>query len=212
MLNNVFDENQQINQLKSFEGKVDSDDLTHDMEAIKYFLWLNAERSGLFFANHIILVEGPTEQVLINYLISEEVIKLAQPGLFILDCMGKYNMHRFMNLLGNLNIPHSVLFDGDNNKGKHAELKKLLEESKNRYTVELEFFPKDIEDFLGIPPVRLKHRKPQHVMICFQNGKVTDECKQALIDLLNKMINDLADSSVSGDDLGSAIATPATVL
>ena len=38
------------------------------MEAVKHFLWLNPDRSSIFFANHVLLVEGPTEVALINKL------------------------------------------------------------------------------------------------------------------------------------------------
>lgn len=39
-------------------SRMESDDCKHEMEAVKYFLWLNPERCGLFFSNHVLLVEG----------------------------------------------------------------------------------------------------------------------------------------------------------
>ncbi len=87
-----------------------------EMEAVKYFLWLNPERCGVFFAKRTLIVEGPSELVLINYLIQTGKIRTPAGGLSVLDAMGKFNIHRFMNLLGDLKIEHSVLHDADPNK------------------------------------------------------------------------------------------------
>ena len=91
------------------QKKLHADDVRPEMEAVKHFLWLNSDRSGIFFANHALLVEGPTEVALINKLIDDGKIKGADCGLQLLDCLGKYNIHRFMNLLGHLGIAHSVI-------------------------------------------------------------------------------------------------------
>ena len=85
-------------------NRLHQDDVKPEMEAVKHFLWLNTDRSGLFFANHALLVEGPTEVALINKLIDDGKIKGADCGLHVLDCLGKYNIHRFMNLLSHLGI------------------------------------------------------------------------------------------------------------
>ena len=59
----VFQENQQINEIlagTSYEAELD--DLKEEMEAVKYFLWLNAERCGMFFSQQVLLV--PVELLL----------------------------------------------------------------------------------------------------------------------------------------------------
>lgn len=38
-------------------------------EAIRYSLWLDTERSSLFFADMVLICEGATEKVFIDYLI-----------------------------------------------------------------------------------------------------------------------------------------------
>lgn len=153
--------------------KLHQDDVRPEMEAVKHFLWLNADRSGLFFANHALLVEGPTEVALINKLIDDAKIKGADCGLQVLDCLGKYNIHRFMNLLGHLGISHSVIHDDDNNKDEHADLNQLIQITKHAtLTLAVQPIAQDLETFLGIPPAGSDHRKPQHVLFLYSEGKI----------------------------------------
>lgn len=158
------------------QKKLHTDDVRPEMEAVKHFLWLNSDRSGIFFANHVLLVEGPTEVALINKLIDDSRIKGADCGLQILDCLGKYNIHRFMNLLGHLGIAHSVIHDDDNNENEHADLNLLIQNSKHaKLTLSIHAVPKDVENFLKIPSAGSDHRKPQHVLFLYTEGKIDKE-------------------------------------
>ena len=155
------------------QNKLHADDIRPEMEAVKYFLWLNSDRSGIFFANHALLVEGPTEVALINKLIDDDKIKGADCGLQVLDCLGKYNIHRFMNLLGHLGIAHSVIHDDDDNKDEHADLNKLIQNSKHeKLTVSIYPVAQDVESFLNIRLAGSAHRKPQHVLFLYSEGKI----------------------------------------
>jgi putative ATP-dependent endonuclease of the OLD family len=113
----IVDANQVMNKIAAkwpnLKKKLEGNDEKPEMEAVKYFLWLNPDRCGLFFANHVLLVEGQAEQALIRKLVGDGKIDGAECGLYVLDCLGKYNIHRFMNLLAALGIPHSVLYDDD---------------------------------------------------------------------------------------------------
>lgn len=154
-------------------NRLHQDDVKPEMEAVKHFLWLNTDRSGLFFANHALLVEGPTEVALINKLIDDGKIKGADCGLHVLDCLGKYNIHRFMNLLSHLGISHSVIHDDDNNKGEHSDLNQLIQTSRHAtLTVSIQAIAKDLETLLGIPSAGAAHRKPQHVLYLYSEGKI----------------------------------------
>ena len=188
-LQRIFAENQQINvMLKGTSYEAEADDLKEEMESVKYFLWLDSERCGMFFARQVLIVEGPTERVLFNYLLSTGQIKMPKGGLFVLDCLGKFNIHRFMNLVDPLNIPHSVLFDADNGKPPHNKIKALIEANKNSRTHKIDTFPEDIEAFLGIPKAGKPHRKPQHVMLCLREGKITPATLAALINKVEALI------------------------
>lgn len=156
--------------------KLTADDERPEMEAIKYFLWLNPDRSSLFFADTVILVEGATESAFINKLIDDGKINIQNRGLYILDCMGKYNTHRFMNLLNRLGICYVVLYDDDNNKEEHSGLNQLIKDSNNpEFTMKIYPIQKDIETFLGIDPATSPHRKPQHLLYRYSEKKIPQD-------------------------------------
>lgn len=174
---NIVNANQAINAIAARFPKINArlhqDDAKPEMEAVKHFLWLNSDRSGLFFANHALLVEGPTEVALINKLIDDRRIQGGDCGLHVLDCLGKYNIHRFMNLVSHLGISHSVIHDDDNNKDEHAELNQLIQASKHAtLTVCVQTVAQNLETFLGIPSAGSEHRKPQHVLYLYSEGKI----------------------------------------
>jgi len=155
------------------QKKFHEDDVRPEMEAVKHFLWLNSDRSGIFFASHALLVEGPTEVALINKLIDDGRIKGADCGLQVLDCLGKYNVHRFMNLLSHLGIAHSVIHDDDSNTAEHSDLNQLIQSSKHEtLTLSISPIAKDLESFLNIPAAGSDHRKPQHVLYLYSEGKI----------------------------------------
>lgn len=142
------------------------------MECIKYALWLNPLRCSAFFANKVLLVEGPTETTLFGHMLDTGQITNPSGELFILDCMGKWNMHRFMNMLGALGISHAVLYDYDSGKQGDVEIEKTIQASRNPYTINVDRFPQDIETFLGVPPAGRPHRKPQHIMWHLHQGNI----------------------------------------
>lgn len=166
-----------------------ADDAKPEMEAVKHFLWLNPDRSSIFFANQVLLVEGPTEVALINRLVGDGKIKNADFGLYVLDCIGKYNIHRFMNLLGHLGVPHAVLHDDDNDKDEHEDLNQLIEDSRHAtLTLTVKRIPGDIETMLGVPPAGASHRKPQHVLYQYDVGKIEAAKLQAFCALVESCL------------------------
>ncbi len=97
-------------------------------------------------------------------------------------------MHRFMNICYHLKLPHSVLLDGDNNRGVHPIVLQLIEDSRNEFTKKISVFDHDIEDFLGIDSAGQKHRKPQHMMLRFQQNAISEERLNALIEKVHDLI------------------------
>lgn len=178
-LDALFLENQEINKLaaglKNYEAGTEESKI--EMEAVKYFLWLNPERCGVFFAKRTLVVEGPSELVLINYLIQTGQVRTPSGGLFVLDAMGKFNVHRFMNLLGELKIEHSVLHDADpiktgDDKVFHDSVNKLIQDKRNPFTQKIHVFPDDLEKFLGFTVPDKDHRKPSRLLLALKEGKI----------------------------------------
>lgn len=186
--NEIVDANQAIEKVAEKYPKVkksmQADDLKPEMEAVKYFLWLNPDRAGMFFAQNVLLVEGPSETALINRLLDDAKLNIPQ-GTYILDCLGKYNIHRFMSLLNALGIPHSVLHDDDDNKNEHQELNQLISESKHdEFTRAIVKISKDLESALDVKSPGSSHRKPQHLLYCYTTGQIKNDKLKKFCDLV----------------------------
>lgn len=135
-------------------------------EAIRYLLWLDSERCCAFFADIVLICEGATEKVFIDYLIKNEWNDLREKRTYVLDAMGKYNIHRYMNLFKELGIYHSVLADKDENRNVHAYVNQFIQEQRNEFTKSVDFFDKDIETFLGVTTLsgEQRYKRPLNVM------------------------------------------------
>jgi putative ATP-dependent endonuclease of OLD family len=184
----IVDANQTMNKIAvkwpKLKARLEADDFRPEMEAVKYFLWLNPDRCGMFFANHVLIVEGPSEQAFINKLLGDGIIRRPTDGLYVLDSIGKFNMHRFMNLLTALGIQHSVLHDDDNNKDEHADINQLIQDSKNALTTAVRSVASDLETLLEIPKPKSDHRKPQHLLFLHGTGQIAADKLQAFCDLV----------------------------
>ncbi len=159
------------------------------MEALKHFLWLNTDRCGAFFANHVLLVEGPTEVALVNGLIRDGKIRNAECGLHVLDCLGKFNMHRFMNLLSKLGVSHAVIHDDDKDEGAHAEINRLIEDTKHPILTQcIKRIAGNLETMLGVPSAGEERRKPQHMLYQYESGKIEGSKLNAFCALVEECI------------------------
>lgn len=158
-------------------------------EELKYFLWLDTERSSLFFARHVLLCEGASEKVYLDYLADNEWDFLRESRVYVLDCLGKYNLHRFIHLLTELGIPHSVIFDGDNSKGNHAVWNQIVCDASTKLTLGIHQFDEDLESFLGIPKPRGRDDlKPINIIKHHVDGLIDEKKKQDLEALVRKLI------------------------
>jgi hypothetical protein len=111
-------------------------------------------------------------------------------GLAVIDCMGKFNLHRFVALLDAFGVDHSVLYDGDSGQKQDAEVTAAIDGAKGSFTRRVTRFPVDLETELGITPLSRSesHRKPQYVLYQLETGAV-DPGK---LDLVMKEFSDLA--------------------
>ena len=156
----IFEDNRALNKIfesadKSGEAGDGDVDWDLELEETRHFLWLNPERCGMFFANRVLIVEGLSEQVVTNYLIKTGQISVGSRGAFVLEPWGKFNIHRFMNLLGGMQIKHAVLHDLDSGKtGKKKVIQdgvnELIQKSRNDSTVTVDTIPKNLEAFFDL--------------------------------------------------------------
>ena len=103
-------------------------------EEFRYGIYLDSERSSLFFAKHVVVCEGATERALFNCLLDKEWSDLKDRQIYFLDSLGKYNIHRFMALLHRLGIPHSIIHDSDKNTEKHKHINEMIKNNETDMT------------------------------------------------------------------------------
>lgn len=176
--------------LKNILGQsIEAKDL--DLEALRYSLWLDPDRCSAFFANFVLICEGASEKVLIDYLIKNKQLELSEKELYVLNAMGKENIHRYMNLFGKLGIKHSVLFDGDkkNKKNYHQRINTFLTNNKNAFTVKIDYFDNNLEDFLGITEESDSYKKPLNIMWHYKNSKIKDDKIQKLKTKISSLLS-----------------------
>jgi putative ATP-dependent endonuclease of the OLD family len=155
-------------------------DIATQEEQFRFQLWLDGERASLFFAGKVLLVEGATERGLFNYLLANDWHDLSAQHIYLVDVLGKYNFHRYMALMKAYGIPHGVMLDDDNAKHEHDAINKLVEASKNAYTLAAPVkFTDCLEKFLDLP-VPTKDRKPIEILKAITDGKIPADKLQAL--------------------------------
>jgi hypothetical protein len=159
------------------------------MASLKTELWMQATRTTGFFSQRVILVEGPSETALYSYLTTRGLMEPPIRGLAVIDCMGKYNIHRFVTIMGAFGIDHSVLYDGDNGRAQDAQVTVAIDGAKSGFTKRVTRFTNDLESELGITPLprNESNRKPQYILYCLESSLVdsskVDVMKQEFVDL-----------------------------
>lgn len=74
--------------------------------------WINPDRSELFFAKKVILVEGQTDKIILNYLAKK--LGIYKYDYSILECGSKSLIPQFLRLLNTFKIPYIAVYDKDN--------------------------------------------------------------------------------------------------
>lgn len=161
-----------------------------DDESFRYSLWLDTERASAFFTKHVLICEGATEKVIFDYLIANSWEDLQKKQIYVLDSMGKFNIHRYMNLFSELGINHSVLYDGDGEKMGQEEVNKYINDNKNDFTYAIDFFDVDMESFLGYEAPKSNHIKPLTALSKLANGEIPQEKIKELKDKITKLLQE----------------------
>jgi AAA ATPase domain len=125
--------------------------------------WINPDRSELFFAKRVLLVEGPTDKTLIPLLAK-------QLGIFrfdhtLVDCGSKDNIPLYCQLLNKFKIPYIAIYDRDHQAAKGDEGRVSADNSSALIEAAIEngigasvVFMNDIEEEVGM--VAGKKSKP----------------------------------------------------
>jgi hypothetical protein len=117
--------------------------------------WINPDRSELFFAKRVLLVEGPTDKALIPLLAK-------QLGVFrfdhtLVDCGSKDNIPLYCQLLNKFRIPYVAIYDKDHQAAKGADGKASADRSSSLIESAIDqaigtsvVFVNDIEEEVGM--------------------------------------------------------------
>jgi CRISPR-associated exonuclease Cas4 len=81
--------------------------------------WVNPDRSELFFAHKVILVEGATEKSVIPYIAQQ--IGCFKHEYSVIDCGSKNNIPAYIGLLNKFSIPYIAIYDIDHQQGKSQQ-------------------------------------------------------------------------------------------
>lgn len=166
--------NKSKEEAKKFIANSPNEDIAEQEEIFRFQLWLDGDRSTLFFANKVLIVEGATEKALFNYLLANDWGDLSDHHICIIDALGKFNFHRYMGLLEAYGIPHGVILDDDNEKNHHLVINELIESSANKYTLYSPIKLQNcLEIFLSIPMNSTRgDRKVLEILKAVTSGKI----------------------------------------
>ena len=81
--------------------------------------WINPDRSEIFFAKKVILVEGQTDKIVLGYL--SKRLGIYKYDYSILECGSKSLIPQFIKLLNVFKIPYVAVYDRDNHLWRTPE-------------------------------------------------------------------------------------------
>jgi hypothetical protein len=100
-----------------------------------------------------------------------------------------------MNLLGEMEIEHSVLHDLDDDKtgkekAKQDGLNELIQRSRNRFTVAIDIIPKNLEVYLGISHGENdRWKKAAKTLLMIKRGEIAEQKLTAFRDKIKKLVS-----------------------
>jgi len=151
-------------------------EIAEQQDRFRYQLWLDTERASMFFADRVLLVEGATERALFNYLLANEWISYGGERIFVVDVLGKFNFHRFLDLLGAFGIRHGVMFDNDDEKNHHKVINDLIRRRCNQYTLgKPAEFKGCLERHLNLPLPGRPEQKPLEILKVLEENSLTED-------------------------------------
>ncbi|WP_325062654.1 ATP-dependent nuclease [Aggregatibacter actinomycetemcomitans] len=116
--------------------------------------WINPDRSELFFAEKVILVEGATDKIIIPALAKQ--LGIFRHGYTVIDCGSKGNIPLYLKLLNKFKIKYITIYDQDHQDRKSENDKAVATKLTNKILSSIEeelghsiMLINDIEEELG---------------------------------------------------------------
>ena len=157
------------------------DEIAAQEERFRYQLWLDSERSAMFFADRVLLVEGATERALFGWLLAREWHDLTSHRIAVVDVMGKFNFHRYTALLEQFGIPYGLMLDDDQDKQHHKAVNEMLRtQGASHRLAPPVFIPTHRESFLGKSLPGRNDQKPVQILRELEAGGLAADKLTAL--------------------------------
>ncbi|MBA7522120.1 hypothetical protein ES705_14234 [subsurface metagenome] len=178
--------------------------LTDIKEEIKTLLLFDPNVKEIFFSEKIVLIEGPSEEIISNILIQKGNLDVS--NVSIIKAESKYNIPRFIKVFNSLKIPYTVLIDEDpyflpyytkTNPARIREKRRaykmtlkiaeIIDESLGKIVV----ISPDFDDFIGVSKNQSKNLgKPTAVYNKFKElERKNDEIIKEVEELFDLLIN-----------------------
>lgn len=152
------------------------EELAHQEERFRYQLWLDSDRSSMFFADRVLLVEGATEKALFGWLLARDWHELTGHRIAVVDVFGKYNFHRYIALLEGFGIPYGLMLDDDQDKQHHKAVNEMLKNKTEPHRLaEPVFLEHCMEVFLGKALPGRNDQKPIQILKELEQGGIATE-------------------------------------
>ena len=108
---------------------------------------LDPERNELFFAKHVILVEGDTEKLAIPEYARRLAVNLDRLDVSIVEVGGKRSLKMFAEIIRSFGIPVTLVFDTDS-----SDFQKGEKDKENEYNKELRAMTGRLSPYSGTRP------------------------------------------------------------
>ncbi|MEE9402530.1 MAG: AAA family ATPase [Desulfobacteria bacterium] len=117
--------------------------------------WINPDRGELFFAQKVVLTEGPTDKMVLPLLAHK--LGIFRHDYTLVDCGSKDSMPSYIQLLNRFEIPYVVVYDRDHQAGKLTDAIVSADKASERVESRIDatfgqcvVLVNDIEEELGI--------------------------------------------------------------
>ncbi len=81
-----------------------------------------------------------------------------------------------------------MLADKDEDNYIHEIINEFITKNKNNFTIEIDFFDKDIESFLDIKTPERKDKKPLNIMWNYFNQKISEDKIETLKSKIKNLV------------------------
>jgi len=134
-----------------------------EKKMLNLIYWINPERSELFFAKKVILLEGQTEKTVIPFL--AKIISVFKNEYTLIDCGSKDNMPLYIKLLNGFGLNYITVYDLDHQAYKAQDAiasadrsSQIIENAINPKFGKSIVFTNDIEEEIGLTEKSTKNK------------------------------------------------------